>query len=393
MTRYAPWHVKGVPYAATATTAFVQPLVDSAYALVTEPGGGITKFTVNRWGSPLRSTAPNSDVTTVAYTTAGLPSRIVRPGYGGSDKDTLAYNTSGLVTYSHPARSTATSITYGAWAQPTNVSGTGQETIQNYIGTNGRIDSVKVGGVTARRTTYDSRGRPLAEKDGKNVALQTYTYAASGAHQSLMGITAPGDRFTSFDYDSHGRRTKTQTPMARPDTTAYDALNRVTSTVQWASSGTRLVTATTYYTDSTVITDPKNQKFSYLYNDVGWVIQETDPAGKKDLYAYSVDGDLRRHTNRRSQTIDYTYDSVHRPLSRAGGSSISWSYSNGGRVVTATRRRPIDRLTPSATPTWSGSWAAAGRCRPSAASASASSGAASAPKNCRSARRSIMSGR
>ena len=76
------WQQKGVPYGATSGTPFASLPVDSAYARVTEPGGAVSRFTVNRWGSPARSTNALGEATTVTYTVHGHPARVVAPGYG-----------------------------------------------------------------------------------------------------------------------------------------------------------------------------------------------------------------------------------------------------------------------------------------------------------------------
>ena len=104
VTAFAPWHVVGVPYTTTGGTAFTQPTADTVYARITEPLGAsyVTKFTVDRWGSPAVTTNPLGEVTTISYTTNGQPATILRPGFG-TKADTLVYNASGQVTYSRRA--------------------------------------------------------------------------------------------------------------------------------------------------------------------------------------------------------------------------------------------------------------------------------------------------
>ncbi len=168
----------------------------------------------------------------------------------------------------------------------------------------------------------------------------------AGNFQNLLSTSLAGNRTTSYAYDTYGRRFRTLAPLSRPDTTTFDALNRVTSVIRWASATVRTVTSYAYE-DSlhlTKVTDPKAQVYSYLYNAAGWVIRELDPAAKADTFAYAANGDLMRHTNRRGQTITYGYDLVHRPTSRAGTSSVTWAYLNNGLKVVAASPQARDTI-------------------------------------------------
>jgi len=84
--------------------------------------------------------------------------------------------------------------------------------------------------------------------------------------------------------------------------------------------------------------------YSFLYNAVGWPIRETDPVGRRDTFAYAVNGDLLSHTNRNNKTVTYTYDLMRRPLSKVGSSTVSWAYANGGFRVVATSAQVRDTI-------------------------------------------------
>jgi RHS repeat-associated protein len=83
----------------------------------------------------------------------------------------------------------------------------------------------------------------------------------------------------------------------------------------------------------TQVTDPKNQLYKYRYNALGWLIRQEDPAAKRDTMEYTVDGDLRRRTDRRNLSLDFSYDSLHRVVSRVGTSTMTYSYPSHGRQV------------------------------------------------------------
>jgi RHS repeat-associated protein len=333
VTTLSAWQSKGVPYSATSGTAASFVKADTVYARVTEPGGAVSKFTVNRWGTPAIATNAAGKQTTVTYTVAGQPAKIVGPGYG-SEVDTLAYNGSGLVAYSKNAGSTGTTIVYGGWAQPTYVYGPGQDSTRYFLGSNGRIDSLRIGSAIAnQRYTYDTYGRIVEVKDVSGTAITTNGYPSTGTVRNRSSVTLPGSRITSYGYDSYGRQTTVTPPSpGLVQTTYYSSVNRVDS-VRVATS---TPTVTKYVYDSLYlkkVTDPKGQNYQYIYNDLGWVIKQLDPAGNKDTLQYSVDGDLRRRTNRRSQNIDFGYDAIHRLTSQTGTNSLTWSYPSDTSLV------------------------------------------------------------
>ncbi|MHB1327974.1 MAG: RHS repeat-associated core domain-containing protein [Gemmatimonadales bacterium] len=126
----------------------------------------------------------------------------------------------------------------------------------------------------------------------------------------------------------------------------FDALNRVAMSIRWVDSTVPIRTETTYlYEDSlhlTKVIDAKGQVYSYLYNAVGWLIRETDPVGRRDTFAYAVNGDLLSHTNRNNKTVTYTYDLLHRPTQQAGTATVNWIYGNGGFRVVAVSAQARD---------------------------------------------------
>ncbi|HEV8600685.1 MAG TPA: hypothetical protein VGQ69_15090, partial [Gemmatimonadales bacterium] len=342
VTTFEPWQVVGVPYQATAVTAFPPAMIDAVYARIKEPQDTfhVTKFTVNRWGSPAVTTNALSEVTTIAYTTAGQPSTILRPGFGGA-KDTIAYNASGLLVFSKPAGDSATTVVYGGWAQPSSDSTGGRPKVTYSIGANGRVNSVSWGGTTRESYTYDSYGRLTKVTDALSTARRRLGYATTGTNRNLTHDTLPGPRVTTYAYDTYGRRTTitppTQTPPLPQQVTHYNLMNWVDSVRVLTSPVTRVKFQYDKLGQDTTVTDPKNQLYKASYNDAGWVIKQVDPLGARDSLQYNVGGELKRWTNRRSQNIDFGYEVLHRLTSRTGSVSSSWTFTANSLVVTATQ--------------------------------------------------------
>ncbi len=338
VTTLAAWQEVGVPYTSTVNTAQSTVLAGAVQGRITDAGGHMTQFTVNPWGTPAQSTDALNRVTTTTFDSTGLP---VRVSLSSGGVDTLAYDSNGLVTYIQPAGRSATTIQRGAYGLPTNTSGPGQPTVQNFIGGLGVIDSTITGGAAITKYTYDSKGRLLSAVDGAGHLLTQHTYA--GTNGNLSRDSLPGNRMTSYLYDAYGRDTAEQRsgmPMRR---THHDLLNRVVQAYDGVNPSPTVTTYDSMYVRN--VTDPKGQVYAFGYNALGWVTQRIDAAGHATLYAYDRDGLLRRFTNRRGDTLSYTYDALHRETSKGGRNTTSetWSYSVDGRTRTAAS--PVDTVT------------------------------------------------
>jgi RHS repeat-associated protein len=331
VTGLAAWQRLGVPTSSTAGTPAPAIRADTVRASVTDPGGHVTRFTVNRWGTPVQVTAPLAQVTTTTFDVSGLP---VRSAYPTGGADSAAYNASGLPTYLRTAGDSATFIRYAAWAQPDSVWGVGQPTVRHYLGANGRVDSTKVGGTLRARYWYDTRGRVDSLRDGQTHLVQRTWYAGVNGTHSKDSL--PGGRVTRYWQDAFGRDTAVQGPGQPMRRVHYDVLNRPIRFYDGVYA-TPTVTAYDALYDTSV-TDAKGQIYRFGYNALGWVIRRTDPAGKSDTLRYSREGVLRKWTNRRNQTITFTYDSLHRRTGKSGTNTTteSWTYSSNNRVLTGT---------------------------------------------------------
>lgn len=341
VTTVEPWQIKGVPYDLTnapSGTPLNPPRADTVYARLVEPLGAayVTRFTANQWGTPLQSTDPIGQVTTITYYSTGLPWTVQRPWYG-SLRDTLQFNGSGLLTYQRPAGDSATTITYGGWAQPTSVATAGQPTVSYTLGSFGLVSSVSWGGVTRASYLYDGYGRVKKVTDARNTALHRLAYPTSGAFRNLSADTLPGNRVIAYAYDSYGRRTTVTPPGAAQQVTHYNAVNWIDSVRTLTPTVPRVKYAYDRMGRDTAITDPKDQTYKFTYNALGWLIRKIDPVGARDTFQYNLGGELLRSTNRLGQNLDYAYDLLHRDTSRVGSVTAKWSYTPNSLIVTATQ--------------------------------------------------------
>ncbi|MGH6690195.1 MAG: hypothetical protein ACREF4_05895, partial [Gammaproteobacteria bacterium] len=328
------WQKVGVPYGSTSPPV-AAPKADTIRASVTEPGGAVIRFTVNRWGMPVATTDALGRVTTVTYDVTGLPRRVQYPNGG---VDTMAYNASGLPTFVRSAGDTAaTNIRYAAWGIVDSVWGAGQPGVRRFV-TAGKVDSVRVGaapGVAGyvTRFRYDSRGRDTLVTDPVGHLLGKTWYAGTNGNRSKDSL--PGGRVSTYVYDGYGRDTSVSATGLPTRRTQYDVLNRVTAVYDGVNP-----LATVYAYDSLFlksVTDPKNQIYEFTYNKLGWLAKRTDPAGAYDRFRHTRDGDLRKWTNRRNQLVEFAYDALHRQVKKWGAQTATDSaqYSADDRVVTS----------------------------------------------------------
>ncbi|MGH7613079.1 MAG: RHS repeat domain-containing protein [Gemmatimonadales bacterium] len=339
----APWQKLGVPYGLTGTPV-AAPASDTVYGRVTDAGGHVTRFTVNRWGTPQKITDPLGFVTRQTFDANGLPIRtLYRMGLPDSLADSVGYNASGLPTYVRAAgRDSATYIRYAAWAQADSLWGHQQPPVRHFIGTNGRVDSTRTwgtSGAAVTRFTYESRGRVERITDPEGHLIGRTWYLGTNGNRSRDSV--PGGRQTTYSYDTHGRATSVSAPSVTSRFAAYDVLNRV---LKDSIAGSL---PTTFAYDSLFlksVTDPKGQIYRFAYNAVGWTIAETDPANHADTVRYTREGLVLRVKNRRNQVVDYVYDAGHRVTGKSGTNTdvTSWGYSADGRIVRATSPWAVD---------------------------------------------------
>jgi RHS repeat-associated protein len=333
------WQKVSVPFVTTSGTPFTPTLPDSVYARVVDPAGHVSRFTANRWGTPVRAVDPLGRVVSVTYSASGLPIRTVYPT---GVKDTAAYNTSGLPTYVRAAGDSAINIRYGAWAQPDSVWGVGHAPMRRFIGANGRVDSTRtwgMAGAAVTRFTYEARGRTERVTDPEGHLAGLTSYAGTNGNRSQDSV--PGGRATTYSYDAYGRRTGADAPGAAARSTTYDVLNRV------LRDSTAGMPAVVYAYDSLFlrsVTDPKGQIYRFAYNAVGWTTARTDPANHADSLRYDREGQLRRVRNRRGQWVDFVYDAGHRMTNKLGTNTdtTSWTYSTDGLLATARSPWAVD---------------------------------------------------
>lgn len=329
-TTLAPWQLVSVPYASTSGTPFTAARADTVRAAVTDPAGHAARFTINSFGQPLQTTGPLGDTVTVTYNAGGQPLTTTdRLGVNAS----YTYDNSGFQTRAIVAGDT-TNAHSGGWAQADSIWGAGPRQLFG-IGTNGRVDWTSIDGVHQVYYAYDSRGR-VTSRHG-------FLHLYGGPRDNLQTDSIEGSaRATTYQDDGWGRVVQVQRQGFPAATTTLDALGRPRATHDGVNADSTVFGYDALRLRS--VTDPKGQTWQMNYNALGWLASRVDPAGRRDSFAYDVEGQVRRMINRRGQVVELTYDALHRRLARTGNAILSdtLSYSGDGDTVVASNGVALD---------------------------------------------------
>jgi YD repeat-containing protein len=214
---------------------------------------------------------------------------------------------------------------------------------------------------------------PVVSEDGpdahaQRIAEGQHTLGEGQARVRARIVTLPqiesyaAGRATEYDYDGNGNVTAatlipadcaTPASCGRQTLTSYDELDRPVRVVgpvfSDPSHGTiRPLTQLVYdalgnvkevwagRTDVTASSDRVSLQMSYLYDDFGRKVKETDALGRFWSFQYDKHGNLTQATDAKSQTSTFTWSYGHQLASRSAGAHVTQYTRNPlGQVLTA----------------------------------------------------------
>lgn len=301
---------------------------------VRDPGGHTTTMALNRFGQPMSITEPLGLVTTITRSASypTLPTQIRDPR---EQTTGLIWDGPYLTLASYPDGSWV-AYRYGAKGQPDSTWGSGTSARLFLQPATGRVDSVRYAGLDSLTVRYyygtTAPWRLDSIRDPKG-HVTSYRYDATTLN--VDSVTTLGNQYTRRAFDGFGRTTSSWSNRTPRSFVLYDELNRVVKSY----AGTRMTDTVRIMWDgflTTRVRDPQGNVHRFEHNALGWVTRRFDPADtvRYVSFAYDVDGLPIQSTNRRNQTVNLTYDVLHRLLSRTGPAMAdSFAYNPLGTVV------------------------------------------------------------
>lgn len=207
-----------------------------------------------------------------------------------------------------------------------------------YDGESRKIKETDAGTPAGRVVTiyaYDADGRLANAKDG-NGNITTYIYGNSGdgldgllkamqyptyteeykydfrdrLTQTTQTLDANTKYTTSKEYDSRGNAVSQTDPLARKSTMEYDALNRLTKTVDPLAGATQ--NGYDGRDNLIIVTDALGSQTKYEYDRANRNTKEIRPLGEATIHAYDANSNLTTRTNAKGEARVYTYDAANR---------------------------------------------------------------------------------
>jgi len=114
----------------------------------------------------------------------------------------------------------------------------------------------------------------------------------------------------SEEYDSRGNIVSQTDPLARKTTMEYDALNRLTKTIDPLSGA--IQNDYDGRDNLIVVTDALGSQTKYEYDRANRNTKEIRPLGEATTYTYDANSNLTMRTNAKGEARAYTYDAANR---------------------------------------------------------------------------------
>lgn len=331
-----------LPGTGTAAARARRVTPDSVQLVRTDAAGRVTRISTGPFWTATR-VADATDAVEISRNGRGQ-TRTVADGKGNAIaflySDSFPFRVTGY-TEQNPDGHVNIEVEYGLYGEVTRRRVIGGTDMEYLLDDMGRTHTVMRDGTVVGTATYDGP-RVLTETDAGG-HTSTYTYHGAG-HRNLATVTVAGQT-TQYRYDALGRRVQTLRPGVPGDSLAFDGLNRLryhrapnggVTRVDYAGNGL----------DIALITDPLDQQYRRVHNTLGMVTHAIDAANDTVSYTYHpASGLLKSRSNRRGQTVSYTYDAQGRPAMRtADGATVTWTYDPGHRWTAVTSPASTDTL-------------------------------------------------
>lgn len=349
--------------------------------------------TLDPLGRPIATVQPDGITQTTSYNdVANTQTTSVIPA-GASPADPTSVTVEGFDNLNQPVSSSTTyadgtpavpvSQSYDGLGRVTSVSSGNVIATPSYAGAGGLqtgatltpTDTSSFPGAPVTAATGNTMtGSPtlkILTQAGQSAPGDTYSYDAAGR---VATATTPGRATTRYTYTPDGKIATVTSPSGILTTYRYDNAGRLQETDVTAPGGTTQKTAYDYYPATGLVKDiydpadpgdqisydydadghttaihyPDGTTTAATYADTGELATSTDVTGAVTSYTYNADGkcgpsitDLCGAVQKRDgtalATVSYTYDSLDRVATIAGGSvTTKITYTDASQVSTET---------------------------------------------------------
>nr|WP_295781704.1 RHS repeat-associated core domain-containing protein [Rhodoferax sp.] len=211
--------------------------------------------------------------------------------------------------------------------------GNGNLTQYNYGGSNDGLDGL------LKSITYPTYTEEY-KYDNRNRITQTIQILDA----TIPPAAATTRYTTSKEYDARGNMIAQIDPLNRKTQMRYDALNRLTQTID-PMTPVAGITRHTYDTRDNLrlVTDALGSQTQYEYDRANRMLKEIRPLSEATLYAYDAAGNLTTRTNAKGDVRQYAYDAANRRTQEQHQTStgiiartINYSYDERGLLASYT---------------------------------------------------------
>jgi RHS repeat-associated protein len=178
----------------------------------------------------------------------------------------------------------------------------------------GRLSTITDGNGNVTKYIYGNSGDGL---EGLVKSIQYPTYSEEYKYdfrnrmmQTTQTLDASNKYTTTKEYDSRGNIVLQTDPITRKSTMQYDALNRLTKTIDPLEGATQ--NAYDGRDNLIIVTDALGSQTKYEYDRANRMTKEIRPSGEATLYAFDPNGNLLTRTNAKGDIRSYTYDIANR---------------------------------------------------------------------------------
>ncbi len=193
----------------------------------------------------------------------------------------------------------------------------------------GKVLTVKVGGVLMKANTYDLLGNVLSCEDGNgNTTAYTYNNMNFVRSITLPGDASIGSYTTTYKYTKLGQKAEQLDSLQKQTVATYDNQGHVLTTTDNKSDGTQSITVTSQYDKAGNLcnkTDGNGNTTAYTYDSLNRntikTVTVTDinnaTTAQTTTDVYDANGNMTSETNWRGNTYSYTYDKLNRLILKA----------------------------------------------------------------------------